>query len=968
MAVLKKLAQPFFEISVVRTLIDDRFYMKSRLLFVVSLLCGVIVSLAEIPAGYYDEAIGKKDAQLKAAMHRIIAPHTRISYGADGTWVVFRTSDVRADGSIWDMYSDVVRYFPATGSHSEMHIEHSVPKSWWGEESTFVYEASFDIHHLVPSDASANMSKSNNILGEVTTVTFDNGVSKVGKVTLDGKTLSAFEPADEYKGDFARMYMYVATCYQEYEWESDGVYMFNSEAYPTLNAYARDLLMRWHRNDPVSEKEKDRNEAVYLAQSNRNPFIDFPLLAEYLWGDSIGKTFDEQLSEQPYLVEPSRDDKIDMGAVMIGTTLTYDLIVSGRNISTPVQFAWKNNVGILLSSSELSAQSVNEGAMITLSYTNEDLAGVLRDTLIIEGGISNKMELPVEVRGTTSFIPLSPIYVDATSATLRWVALPNAQSYRVELYEGASEATDLFISAYVEGSSYNKAIALYNGTSRAINLGDYALGRQHNGMGEYVDYWPLPDKTLPAGSTFILVNSQCTNDELRDYADAFVPAGEASPLNFNGNDAVALYHNNILIDVVGEFSMIDNWGKDVTMYRSNTTLGPTTMYDVAQWTMAERDDFALLRSHTIEGITAQPVLINTKEVDETSVEVVDLHPSTTYVYKVQANVNGGKQEGLYPCAFSTKVLSAPTDVLVEKVHSEGFTLYWNEVNGAVGYEVDCFRLEGDGSVTVTESFDDVGSKGTPLPNGWSGTASGNYTSAASSGNAIPSIGLKSDGEYIQTPTFDAITEISFMYRFASAAVGSSLVVSYMKDGVWSNFEKIDYVNTTKTTCTYSFEPDENVQAFRFTYNKVSGNLAIDDVVITYGSLDTMYVANEQFVDNTTYVAHSLQSPETYYYRVRAVNGNARSLWSAVGAVTTDPSITGVRSVEHNTVAYAVDANGLVLYDIEDNSVVEVYNIQGVLCERLANVSGYIHIPLREKGVYLIRITNNNKNYSLKVLR
>ncbi len=122
---------------------------------------------AELPAGYYSLAEGQKDETLKTALHQIVKQHVRIDYGAKGTWVVFRTSDVRPDGSIWDMYSNEVRLFPEAGSHPDMNIEHSVPKSWWGDSYPFIYDASYDLHHLVPSDASANMAKSNNILGEV---------------------------------------------------------------------------------------------------------------------------------------------------------------------------------------------------------------------------------------------------------------------------------------------------------------------------------------------------------------------------------------------------------------------------------------------------------------------------------------------------------------------------------------------------------------------------------------------------------------------------------------------------------------------------------------------------------------------------------------------------------------------------------------------------------------------------------
>lgn len=924
---------------------------------------------AEIPAGYYESAVGKSSAELKEAMHKVIAPHTRIDYGAKGTWSVFRTSDVRPDGTIWDMYSDEVRYFPASGSHPDMHIEHSVPKSWWGEQSTFVYEASFDIHHLVPSDASANMSKSNNILGEVVTATFDNGVSKIGKATVDGKELSVFEPADEYKGDFARMYMYVVTCYQDYTWMSNGVYMFNTEAYPTLNSYAQELLMRWHRQDPVSEKEVNRNEAVYSAQSNRNPFIDFPLLAEYLWGDSIGCTFTAQTGEYPYWVTPRKGEKIDMGAVLSGATVTYDLSVEGRFLNKPVQLSWKQNRGIELSATTLQPEEVIAGTVVQLSYTNNDLLNILRDTLVISGGgVSSQLELPVELRATTSFIPLTPINITATGATLRWVEMSQADGYVVELYEGASEATDLFISAYVEGSSYNKAIALYNGTGRAINLSDYAFGRQHNGAGEIVDYWTLPNKTLAAGATYIFVNSQCSDEALRGYADTFVPSHEYSPINFNGNDAVALYHNNMLIDIVGVLNDINNWGKDVTMYRTHETLGPTTQFDASNWEVADKDDFTQLRSHKMTGITANPQLVARIETDEISAEVSSLTPETVYSYTVKALLPASEQEGLYACIFATDKLSAPIGLKTDKVHASGFEIHWEEVVDAKGYEVDCFTLEGSASTTAVEEFDGVGSNGKPLPEGWTGSASGNYTSAASSGSSVPSIALKNTGEYIQTPTYNSpITALSFMYRFASKATGSSLSVEMLQDDKWMPLQTIEYVNTTKTTIQHTFELDDNVRAFRFTYSKESGNLAIDDVAITYGSLDTVFVVKEAYIEQPMYEVFSLSSPVTYFYRVRSVLDNIRSEWSSVGCVTTDPNITGVGKNSISSVFYTTDGQGIILQNLPINSNIELYDMRGVLCHRAIATSTMLHIPVYHKGIYLIKVVDEVKTDVIKTV-
>lgn len=943
--------------------------MNRRYIIFLLLVVSGLATVAEIPAGYYDAAIGKSDEALKCAMHEIIVPHTRIDYGAKGTWEVFRTSDVREDSIIWDMYSDVVRYYPTTGSHPDMHIEHSVPKSWWGEESTFVYEASYDLHHLVPSDASTNMSKSNHVLGEVTTATFDNGVSKIGPIYIDGEKMSAFEPDDRYKGDFARMYMYVATCYQDYTWESDGVYMFNSEAYPTLTEYAVELLMRWHREDPVSEKELNRNEAVYAAQSNRNPFIDFPMLAEYMWGDSIGVLFTAGATDRPYLVSPTHNRSIDMGVVMNGATLTYDMCVEGCNLTQPLQLSWKNDVGIALSTHTLDADEAMEGVNVQLSYSNTSYEGVLCDTLLITGGgMIQTVQVPVELSAISSFILLPPTQLASTHAMLHWVDYPGAHSYRVEVYEGASEATDVFISAYVEGSSYNKAIVLYNGTKQTIDLADYTLGIQHNGDGNIENLWKLPAEELAPDATFVMVNSQCDDATLRDCAHYFVPSGEHSPLNFNGNDAVALYHNNVLIDVVGKLDVIENWGKDVTLYRSPSTLGPTTIYNEQEWIRADKDDFTALSQHEIEGLTAQPVLVVNEVTTDNCFEVQSLRPATIYQCRVTALKDDNEYRALYGCVFTTAELAVPSGLFAAKVYAESIEVQWDDVVDATGYEVNCYTMEGVASQTIEEPFDEVGSNGTPLPDGWSGTASGNYTSAASSGQSAPSVGLKKDGEYIETPTYDApITYMSFMYRFASAATGSSLDVACMKGNVWETLETIPYSNTTKTTRSYDFDSNDNVRAFRFRYNKVAGNMAIDDVVITYGVQDTLYIVREKLVEQAYVDIEGLQSPRTYSIAVRAVMNGIYSQWSEPIEVTTDPAYTDVEDIKFSKITCAVNDNIITLGNLIHGSVVRIYNLQGVLCHRQEATSSSLEVKLQPTSIYLVTVESDTAMERLKVI-
>jgi len=261
---------------------------------------------AQAPAGYYNTAVGKKDAELKTALHTIIKDHTMLEYYSSST--SFQKTDWHPDGYFWDMYSNNKRT-----RWSGMNREHNLPKSWWSTnpETTIAYT---DLHNLYPSDATANTAKSNYPLGVVGgTPTFSNGVVKVGSNSYPGYSGTVFEPANEYKGDFARDYMYVVTCYEDYanNWRSLGTasMLYNGVTYPVFRPYAVNLLLEWSRNDPVSDKEINRNNAVYELQGNRNPFIDFPSLTEYIWGKYKGESW------------PGDDSQPETDATFIGVIM-----------------------------------------------------------------------------------------------------------------------------------------------------------------------------------------------------------------------------------------------------------------------------------------------------------------------------------------------------------------------------------------------------------------------------------------------------------------------------------------------------------------------------------------------------------------------------------------------------------------------------------------------------------------------
>lgn len=265
--------------------------------FISFLVVALAVQLAsaQAPAGYYSSTKGASGRNLKTAMFKVIGSHKDIGY--DGLWKAFRDTDCRPDGKVWDMYSNTTNYRFGTdqdkGRHSKegdtYNREHSFPKSWFNDARPMHN----DLFHLYPTDSYVNGMRSNYAFGETAhpSKTSHNGFSKFGKSSVPGYSGEVFEPNDEYKGDFARSYFYMATAYED-RFSKFSSPMLARNSYPCYTKWALDMLLRWAKEDPVSQKEIDRNNAVYKHQHNRNPYIDFPGLEEYVWGDKQNVAFD----------------------------------------------------------------------------------------------------------------------------------------------------------------------------------------------------------------------------------------------------------------------------------------------------------------------------------------------------------------------------------------------------------------------------------------------------------------------------------------------------------------------------------------------------------------------------------------------------------------------------------------------------------------------------------------------------
>ncbi len=241
-------------------------------------------------AQYYNAANGiAGGTPLKLALHNIIIGQASVGY--TGLWNAFTSTDTKPNGKVWDIYSykfsgaqpyEFTHFSDQCGTYSNegdcYNREHSWPQSYFNSAEPM----QTDLFHVYPTDGEVNGIRGNLPYGKVISANkvTANG-SKRGTSNTYPNGSDVFEPIDSFKGDLARSYFYMNTRYTTQgnswaNWE-----MANG---PELTPAAIALLLSWHHLDPVSTKEINRNNAIYIKQGNRNPFIDQPLYADCIWG------------------------------------------------------------------------------------------------------------------------------------------------------------------------------------------------------------------------------------------------------------------------------------------------------------------------------------------------------------------------------------------------------------------------------------------------------------------------------------------------------------------------------------------------------------------------------------------------------------------------------------------------------------------------------------------------------------
>ena len=352
---------------------------------------------------YYSSANGKSGDALREALYSIIKDHTIIGYTSlPQNCYAAATSPSDFNNGNDKLLEDIYSSYPYTSSQGGASAsncglgwnkEHTVPKSWFGSESPMYSDA----FHIYPTDINMNSLRSNYPYGETdaTLGCEQYGYGALGTSNRSGYSGTVFEPREtatvNYKGDLARTYFYMLTCYMEtnFTQATGGAVMFtytNNTA--DFTPYGLDLMMEWHREDPVSEKERIRNDAIYAHQKNRNPFIDYPCLAEYIWGNKKGETVDFstlvlsydaafadtenqcgcQVSTTPIITSPR--GSVAFGAVAVNTNATQTITVQGRNLTNNVTLTLSGTNANLfsLSATTVSADDAVAGKTITITY------------------------------------------------------------------------------------------------------------------------------------------------------------------------------------------------------------------------------------------------------------------------------------------------------------------------------------------------------------------------------------------------------------------------------------------------------------------------------------------------------------------------------------------------------------------------------------------------------------------------
>jgi endonuclease I len=568
---------------------------RSGILFVLLFISSF--AFAQPPAGYYDPAAGKSGYVLKTALYNIIKDHNDQGYSA--LWDFYEYGDtlpasLTNSGSSTDIIWDIYSYNPTgtnpyeyttgsdqcgnySGEGSCYNREHTFPKSWFNNASPM----KSDVVHILPTDGYVNGKRSNYPYSEVNASWTSQNGTKLGSSNISGFSGTAFEPIDEFKGDVARIYFYMATRYENViaGWEnnsSNADAVLDGTSDHVYENWYLDLMLQWHSDDPVSQKELDRNNDIYDFQDNRNPFVDHPEYAEQIWGTASIKAepsnhvdafITSTVSDSSItLVWDDNDGSVaaDYFLVLINKTGTFSVPVDG----TPET----NDTDVSDGEGKYNVIHASE------TYTWQGLDTTTVYYFTIYPYTNTGSDIDYKTDGTV------PVTQDTTTAT--------------GSSGGGNENTDstLIIAEIADPGNNSGArfVELYNLGSTTIDFSteSWYLCRQANGSS-----WGDIELTgsVAAGETYVIANSTSNFNS----AYGFNPDMQNGFISGNGNDGYFLYKDGghtsgTLVDaygVIGQDGTGDPWEyKDSKAVRFYTVTEPTSTWNAKEWRIENADD------------------------------------------------------------------------------------------------------------------------------------------------------------------------------------------------------------------------------------------------------------------------------------------------------------------------------------------------------------------------------------------
>lgn len=630
--------------------------------------------------GYYNPVVGLSGVALKAGLHSLLRDThtTEFGYSNLENQLKITDEDPNNTNNVIEIYTGwSVPKNSYGGGTTDWNKEHTWSKSHGDFGDTA--PAGTDLHHLRPCDATVNSFKNNRDFDEGANAYIDSsppsGYSSATDCSYDDA--NDFEPRDEDKGDVARMIFYMAVRYEgtDTSYDLELVDYTYSDAGTNEPLYGKlSTLLAWHTQDPPDAWEALRNNRTQGLQGNRNPFIDHPEWVASLWGGAAAPTYVQFYPNSASVNEA--DGSIDLTVIITDPSplnaTTADIVLSSGS-AADVQNYTTQSVSFPAGSS--ASQTIT--VYLTNDFITEGDETLVFSLANVSGGTNASIGTNANFSLQISDAVLSPpVAIDATAIshegfTARWNPVPGAQSYRLDVYSGESVVTsDLIISEYVEGTSNNKYIEIFNGTGSEINLANYRLRLYSNGSSS-TSSDVLLSGSLASGNCMVYKNS---------LAALSLPAGVVATnntaCNFNGDDAVALYKISPAgnVDIFGRIGEDPGtaWGTsplitvDKTLRRTSSVLSGITTNPgsgfpslATQWESYAADTASGLGSHSIGGVS---YLSEYHDLSVTPVltRVSGLNSSSSYSYVVRAVNAGGTTENSNLIEVSTTAINSGT--------------------------------------------------------------------------------------------------------------------------------------------------------------------------------------------------------------------------------------------------------------------------------------------------------------------